>query len=120
MKKLLSLVLIMALVTMGLFAGGGKEEASAPAPVPTESAGTVTSSGNVKSAEVKADATYKDTVIIGIANDVNNLDPQGSNTDANMMVFYLTHERLVNIDPDTGKVIPALATEWTVSADGCV
>ena len=110
----------MALVTMGLFAGGGKEEASAPAPVPTESAGTVTSSGNVKSAEVKADATYKDTVIIGIANDVNNLDPQGSNTDANMMVFYLTHERLVNIDPDTGKVIPALATEWTVSADGCV
>ena len=120
MKKLLSLVLIMALVTMGLFAGGGKEETSAPAPVPTESAGTVTSSGNVKSAEVKADATYKDTVIIGIANDVNNLDPQGSNTDANMMVFYLTHERLVNIDPDTGKVIPALATEWTVSADGCV
>ena len=120
MKKLLSLVLIMALVTMGLFAGGGKEEASAPAAVPTESAGTVTSSGNVKSAEVKADATYKDTVIIGIANDVNNLDPQGSNTDANMMVFYLTHERLVNIDPDTGKVIPALATEWTVSADGCV
>ena len=110
MKKLLSLVLIMALVTMGLFAGGGKEETSAPAPVPTESAGTVTSSGNVKSAEVKADATYKDTVIIGIANDVNNLDPQGSNTDANMMVFYLTHERLVNIDPDTGKVIPALAT----------
>ena len=110
----------MALVTMGLFAGGGKEETSAPAPVPTESAGTVTSSGNVKSAEVKADATYKDTVIIGIANDVNNLDPQGSNTDANMMVFYLTHERLVNIDPDTGKVIPALATEWTVSADGCV
>ena len=120
MKKLLSLVLIMALITMGLFAGGGKEETSAPAPVPTESAGTVTSSGNVKSAEVKADATYKDTVIIGIANDVNNLDPQGSNTDANMMVFYLTHERLVNIDPDTGKVIPALATEWTVSADGCV
>ena len=120
MKKLLSLVLIMALVTMGLFAGGGKEETSAPAPVPTESAGTVTSSGNVKSAEVKADATYKDTVIIGIANDVNNLDPQGSNTDANMMVFYLTPERLVNIDPDTGKVIPALATEWTVSADGCV
>ena len=56
MKKLLSLVLIMALVTMGLFAGGGKEEASAPAAAPTESAGTVTSSGNVKSAEVKADA----------------------------------------------------------------
>ena len=121
MKKLLSLVMIMTLVISGLYAGGGKESTSEPVSAPAvESAGTVTSSGNVKSAEVQENVKYKDTVIIGIANDVNNLNPQGSNTDANMMVFYLTHERLVNIDPDTGKVIPALATEWTVSEDGCV
>lgn len=121
MKKLLSLVMIITLVIAGLYAGGGKESTSEPVPAPAvESAGTVTSSGNVKSAEVQENVKYKDTVIIGIANDVNNLNPQGSNTDANMMVFYLTHERLVNIDPDTGKVIPALATEWTVSEDGCV
>ena len=121
MKKLLSIVMIMSLIIAGLYAGGGKESTSEPVSAPTvESAGTVTSSGNVKSAEVQENVKYKDTVIIGIANDVNNLNPQGSNTDANMMVFYLTHERLVNIDPDTGKVIPALATEWTVSEDGCV
>ncbi len=121
MKKLLSLVMIITMVIAGLYAGGGKESTTEPVSTPTvESAGTVTSSGNVKSGEVQANVTYKDTVIIGIANDVNNLNPQGSNTDANMMVFYLTHERLVNIDPDTGKVIPALATEWTVSEDGCV
>ena len=121
MKKLLSLVMIITLVIAGLYAGGGKESTSEPVSAPVvESAGTVTSSGNVKSAEVQENVKYKDTVIIGIANDVNNLNPQGSNTDANMMVFYLTHERLVNIDPDTGKVIPALATEWTVSEDGCV
>ena len=121
MKKLLSLVMIITLVIAGLYAGGGKESTSEPVSAPAvESAGTVTSSGNVKSAEVQENVNYKDTVIIGIANDVNNLNPQGSNTDANMMVFYLTHERLVNIDPDTGKVIPALATEWTVSEDGCV
>ena len=121
MKKLLSLVMIITLVIAGLYAGGGKESTSEPVAAPAvESAGTVTSSGNVKSAEVQENVNYKDTVIIGIANDVNNLNPQGSNTDANMMVFYLTHERLVNIDPDTGKVIPALATEWTVSEDGCV
>ena len=94
-------------------------ETEAAAPV-IESAGTVTSTGSVKSAEVDETTDYKDTVIIGIANDVNNLDPQGSNTDANMMVFYLTHERLVNIDPDTNEVIPALAESWTVSEDGCV
>ncbi len=36
-----------------------------------------------------------------------------------MMAFYLMHETLVDIDPDTGEVIPALAESWTVSEDGC-
>ncbi len=96
-------------------------ETAAPAPAAEfESAGTATATGSVKSEAVDESTDYKDTVTIGIANDVNNLDPQGSNTDANMMVFYLTHERLVNIDPDTNEVIPALAESWTVSEDGCV
>ncbi len=85
-----------------------------------ETAGTATAAGNVRSADVQEDVAYKDTVTIGIANDITILDPQGSNTDANMMVFYLTHERLVNVDPDTNEVIPGLAESWTVSEDGCV
>lgn len=64
--------------------------------------------------------TYKDTVTIGAANDVTTLDPQGSNTDANMMVFLLTHETIVEIDPSTGEIIPGLASSWDMSDDGCV
>lgn len=64
-------------------------------------------------------AEFKDTVIIGVANDVTTLDPQGSNTDANMMVFLLTHETIVEIDSSTGEIIPGLASSWTVSDDGC-
>lgn len=132
MKKALSIVLIVTLVMSSLLMSCSKSSSSAStststssspapaAPAVTETAGTSTASGNVMSAEVKEGVKYKDTVTIGIANDVNNLDPQGSNTDANMMVFYLTHERLVNIDPETNTVIPALATSWTVSDDGCV
>lgn len=115
-------MLIISLVLTSLFVSCSKKE-QVQEPVKTESAptaGTATDTGSVKSGEVQEDVKYKDTVIIGIANDVNNLDPQGSNTDANMMVFYLTHERLVNVDPDTGAIIPALATSWTVSEDGCV
>lgn len=63
--------------------------------------------------------TNKDTVIIGVANDVTTLDPQGSNTDANMMVFLLTHETIVEIDPATGDIVPGLASSWTISDDGC-
>ena len=64
-------------------------------------------------------ALNQDTIIIGVANDVTTMDPQGSNTDANMMAFLLTHETLVEIDPNTGDVIPGLASSWTVSDDGC-
>ena len=120
MKKTLIVLLALMVCASFVFAGGDKEAAT-PATTPAaESAGTSTAAGNVKSGDIQKDVKYRDTVTIGIANDVNNLDPQGSNTDANMMVFYLTHERLVNIDPDTNKVIPALAKSWTVSADGCV
>jgi peptide/nickel transport system substrate-binding protein len=120
MKKTVLVLLAMILSASLVFAGGGKEAPPVAETPVQETAGTLTESGSVKSGEVLKGVKYKDTVTIGIANDVNNLDPQGSNTDANMMVFYLTHERLVNIDPDTNKVIPALAKSWTVSADGCV
>ena len=33
----------------------------------------------------------QDTITIGVANDITTLDPQASNTDANMMAFTLTH-----------------------------
>ena len=60
----------------------------------------------------------QDTITIGVANDITTLDPQASNTDANMMAFTLTHETLVQIDPETGDIIPGLAESWEVSEDG--
>jgi len=124
MKRLLLLALIVAIA----FVSCGKSEsasttagnASATATAEIKSAGEATQTGAVKSEAVKEGVKYKDTVTLGVANDITTLDPQGSNTDANMMVFYLTHERLVNIDPNTGDIIPALAESWTVSEDGTV
>ena len=68
---------------------------------------------------VPEDVKYQDTITIGVANDITTLDPQGSNTDANMMAFTLTHETLVEVDPETNQVIPGMATSWKVSDDGC-
>lgn len=60
----------------------------------------------VKSAQ---GAELKDSIIIGTPLDITTTDPQGSNTDSNMMLFCMTHETLVALDPDTGTVIPGLA-----------
>ncbi len=121
MKKLTLVLSVLVLACALLVSCGGNKNASTASSTaaPTQSAGTSTEAGNVKSAEISKDVKYKDTVVIGVANDVTTLDPQGSNTDANMMAFYLTHERLVNVDPDTNQVIPGLAESWTVSEDGC-
>ena len=89
---------------------------------PAADAGKTEATAPVADAEAPAageDVTYKDTVIIGVANDITTLDPQGSNTDANMMAFTLTHETLVEVDPETNEVIPGMATSWEVSDDGC-
>ncbi|GHS95499.1 diguanylate phosphodiesterase [Synergistales bacterium] len=53
-------------------------------------------------------AGYKDSVIIGTPLDITTTDPQGSNTDSNMILFIMTHETLVELDSD-GKVVPGLA-----------
>lgn len=65
--------------------------------------------GDKGSKDPSSKTNYKETIVIGTALDVTTTDPQGSNTDANMMLFYLTHETLVELDPKTGEVIPGLA-----------
>lgn len=119
MKKLAIALLILMVFSCLAFANGQKEDTAVPTAT-LQPSGETTNTGAVKSAAVQEDVKYKDTVTIGVSNDITTLDPQGSNTDANMMAFYLTHERLVNKNPDTGEIIPALAESWTMSADGCV
>ena len=106
---LLSMVLLLSTVACS---GGNSGKNSQTTTPPAGGAGDTTPNE-------PSEVTYQDTIVIGVANDVTTLDPQGSNTDANMMVFTLTHETLVEVDPDTNEVIPGLATGWTVSDDGC-
>ena len=79
----------------------GAQPADDPAQAPAE--GAAPAEGEAASQGATA---YQDTITIGVANDITTLDPQGSNTDANMMAFILTHETLVEVDPETNEVIP--------------
>jgi peptide/nickel transport system substrate-binding protein len=69
---------------------------------------SVGATGNSPST-AKDSGKYQGKIVIGTPLDVTTTDPQGSNTDANMILFCMTHETLVEIDSKTGKVIPGLA-----------
>ena len=115
------LLLLCLAMVLGMAACGGnattetksetKSETTTTAPETSETASETTAD--------PANTTYQDTITVGVANDITTLDPQGSNTDANMMAFTLTHETLVEVDPETNEVIPGMATSWTTSDDGC-
>ena len=115
-RRILALVLCLIMMA-SLFGCKGKyaQDATAPAaPSNTESAAT-----GADATVPSGSTSYQDTITIGVANDITTLDPQGSNTDANMMAFILTHETLVEVDPVTNEVIPGMAKSWEVSPDGC-
>ena len=111
MKRFMLILLCFAML-LSTVACGGNTETENP---PEENKGSETVDTPVTDEEV----TYQETITIGVANDITTLDPQGSNTDANMMAFTLTHETLVEVDPETNEVIPGLATSWETSPDGC-
>lgn len=107
------LLLLSLTILFGLVGCGPQPAAETPAAEQPASEAPV---GEQPAAE--APAAYKETVIIGVSNDITTLDPQASNTDANMMAFTLTHETLVQIDPATGAIVPGLAESWEASEDG--
>lgn len=69
-------------------------------------------------------ATPRDVLVIGIAGDVDNLDPHVTMTNRSWAVTYPAYERLVRYKIEDGigstEVEPDLATDWTVSDDGLV
>ncbi len=105
---ILLLVCLMFVLSLSSFQLGFAQDEA-----PATASGAV-----IQKVDLAAHSAYKDTIIIGVANDITTLDPQASNTDANMMAFELTHETLVQIDPATNEIIPGLAESWEISEDG--
>lgn len=65
--------------------------------------------GKAEGSPNSAAGNYQEKIVIGTPLDVTTTDPQGSNTDSNMILFCMTHETLVDLDPKTGKVVAGLA-----------
>jgi len=94
MKKTLALMLIAMMALTCVFANGGKEASSS----------TTTASSGPK---------IKDTLVIGVAQEINTQNPMMQNDQINNNCFALSHERLIWTDGNNGyEVKPELAESW--------
>ena len=91
MKRTLTVLVVLAVLSAVLFAGGSSESAAASgAPV------------------------YKDTIVFGTGSDVTSLDPHIGKESAAVVVTNHIYDTLVDIDLDTGTIVPQIAESWEV------
>lgn len=74
-------------------------------------------SGGSSSAAPAAAASPVDTLIIANPVKVDTLDPQVSSVNESIWLDQTLYSRLVQADPTGTKIVPDLATTWTISPD---
>lgn len=110
MKKRLSLF-FMALLTMAALGGcaGGTEESS----------GDNSSNGTTEQAAENAQPVYGGSVVVGIQQDIDSLDPHKATAAGTKEILFNIFEGLLKSDED-GNLIEAVAGDYTISEDGLV
>ena len=109
MKKIVALVLCMAMV-LSLAACGGSKTSTAPA-----QSGTTTPAPSAAPA-APAESEYKDTLTYAINTDIQDIDPQIQNDTTSENVVKMLYNTLLKFQDD-GTVVGDLAKEWSVSDD---
>lgn len=104
-KKLLSL-LLTALLTMAVLGGCGTD-------------GTGESSGDNSSMGPTGDPVYGGSVVVGVQQDIDSLDPHKANAAGTKEILFNMFEGLVKPDKN-GNLMKAIASDYTVSEDGLV
>lgn len=98
MKKILSLLLAVAMA-IGLTACGGDTGTN--------------DQGKTNSSESTGTPTYKKTITIAPSLDFNSKDVQNDAGQTSKTVYSMVFDTLVEYDTVEGKYIPGLATEWS-------
>jgi ABC-type transport system substrate-binding protein len=87
------------------------------------SAGSSTAPASSASASVApaaAPATEKETVYIGVIEDIDTLDPFFRNKPVPNTYSYIMYDRLMYMDRQTGEISCQLADSYEISQDGTV
>ncbi len=108
-KRALLLLVVLAMLPASLYGCTGGTET-------TPSAG-VSDGGSEPTAAGSGELPEGNSVTVGIAQDVSNLDPQLAQTAGIREVLFNIFEGLVKAGPD-GSVAPAVASDYKLSEDG--
>lgn len=128
MKKKLLCCLLMALLTMAALGGcaGGTEESSGDksSTESTADSASQTASASTEAAESKEptesqDPVYGGSVVVGIQQDIDSLDPHKATAAGTKEILFNIFEGLVKPD-ENGNLMNAVASDYTISDDGLV
>ncbi len=140
MKKRISVLLIMALLTMAALSGctggtegssgdnssmesqtgGTRESLGEDSSGESQTGGTQESSEEQSSGEAQAGApVYGGSIVVGIQQDVDSLDPHKATAAGTKEIQFNIFEGLVKPD-ENGDLMKALASDYTISEDGLV
>lgn len=111
MKKRLSLFLT-ALLTMAVLGGCGADSTG-------ESSQENSSKESVVQSEVQSEAVYGGSVVVGIQQDIDSLDPHKATAAGTKEILFNIFEGLVKPD-ENGNLICAVASDYSISDDGLV
>lgn len=111
-----SLAFVAALALLVVACGGGDEAAEAPA---TPEAAPEAPAAEEPEEGPEGIVSARPTFTVTIGEEPPSLDPVGTTSAAlQRVILYNVLETLVEIDPETGEIVPGLAESWTVSDDG--
>ena len=108
MKKRLMSLLLMAVLTMTALSGCGTDSTS-------ESSGDKSS----KEEQSSNEPTYGGSVVVGIQQDIDSLDPHKATAAGTKEILFNIFEGLLKAD-ENGNLMKAVAENYTISEDGLV
>ncbi|MBQ1770601.1 MAG: ABC transporter substrate-binding protein [Clostridia bacterium] len=120
LKKIAAIAMALAFVLSVLAGCSGKTSTtSEPAAPAAAASGTVemVGSSEAAAAEVTEDTKFKKEIIIASDEAVNTMDPAGSTSVANLIIFWMSHSTLIDIDPLTGEITCDLCESYEQKSD---
>jgi len=124
MRMSLALTALMIFLSACVGAPPASGPTAEPAAQPTAAAAAPAAPTAAPAAPVGAvpapEETSEEELVIGWVRDFTTLDPHKGSASADALVMHSIFDRLIEINGNTGEVVPGLATEWSVSEDGLV
>ena len=113
MKKLSQvLTMLVCLAILLTVCRGPSETTSTASSASSDSGSSVASQGGESNTENVSGKQDKDSITYAVNAEPGNLDPQNNGILPGMMMERQIYDPLIDKDPETGELIPGLATEW--------